>query len=117
MATYSVNPAAVARARALIDARQYVLDSDWGAAQPRADAENDYLERHSWDEYAAWHLGLTDGANEQSCAPCRMVGFTPVFTDTYEKADRGHEECSCRSEGSSVRSSSAVRLSRRASRV
>ncbi|WP_460917613.1 hypothetical protein, partial [Pseudoxanthomonas sangjuensis] len=27
-------------------------------------------------------------------------GFTPVFTDTYEKADQGHEECSCRSEGS-----------------
>ncbi|MDZ7476946.1 hypothetical protein U5F73_18470, partial [Stenotrophomonas pavanii] len=25
-------------------------------------------------------------------------GFTPVFTDTYEKADQGHEECSCRSE-------------------
>ena len=46
-----------------------------------------------------------------------MAGFTPVITDTYEKADRGPEECSCRSEGSSVRSSSAVRLSRRASRV
>lgn len=22
-------------------------------------------------------------------------GLTPVFTDTYEKADPGHEECSC----------------------
>ncbi|KAF1706756.1 protease domain-containing protein, partial [Pseudoxanthomonas sangjuensis] len=44
-----------------------------------------------------------------------FVGFTPVFTDTYEKADQGHEECSCRSEGSSAPSSSAVRLSRPAS--
>jgi hypothetical protein len=32
MASYTVNKAAVARARQLIDARQYVLDSDWGDA-------------------------------------------------------------------------------------
>lgn len=30
MAAYEVNPAAVTKARGLIDARQYVLDSDWG---------------------------------------------------------------------------------------
>jgi len=46
-----------------------------------------------------------------------VEGFTPVFTDTYEKADPGHEECSCRSEGSSALSSSVVRSSRQASRV
>ncbi|MEB1656901.1 hypothetical protein VDR21_21170, partial [Xanthomonas campestris pv. campestris] len=27
------------------------------------------------------------------------TGFTPVFTDTYKKADQGHEECSCQSAG------------------
>ena len=64
MASYTVNQAAVARARALIDARQYVLNSDWGDAQPNADAENKFLESHSWDDYALWHLGLTDGAND-----------------------------------------------------
>ena len=64
MATYEVNPAAVAHARRLIDARQYVLDSDWGQVQPRAEDENAYLERHSWDDYGAWHLGLTEGAND-----------------------------------------------------
>ena len=64
MARYDVNPAAVAHARKLIDARQYVLDSDWGEVQPRAEAENAYLEKHTWDDYAAWHLGLTEGANE-----------------------------------------------------
>ena len=47
MATYDVNPAAVAHARKLIDGRQYVLDSDWGQVQPRAEDENAYLERHS----------------------------------------------------------------------
>ena len=54
MASYSVNDDAVAHARKLIDARQYVLDSDWGDVQPRADAENTFLESHSWDEYAEW---------------------------------------------------------------
>ena len=34
MATYAVNQAAVARCRELIDARQYVLNSDWGEVQP-----------------------------------------------------------------------------------
>ena len=38
MATYDVNPDAVAHARRLIDGRQYVLDSDWGEVQPDAEA-------------------------------------------------------------------------------
>lgn len=66
MASYSVNESAVARARERIDARQYVLDSDWGDSQPDAETENRYLESHSWDEYAEWHLGLTDGATEET---------------------------------------------------
>ncbi|WP_134768237.1 hypothetical protein [Nocardioides sp. 1609] len=64
MASYAVNQAGVDRARELIRARQYVLDSDWGDVQPDAAAENAYLERHSWEEYAAWHLGLTEGASD-----------------------------------------------------
>jgi hypothetical protein len=62
MARYEVNDAAVAKARSMIDARQYVLDSDWGEVQPGADDQNAFLANHSWDEYAAWHLGLTQGA-------------------------------------------------------
>jgi len=66
MAKYTVNQDAVARARQLIDARQYVLDSDWGDVQPKAAEEIDYLGSHSFQEYGAWHLGLTDGANEET---------------------------------------------------
>jgi hypothetical protein len=73
MAKYSLNEAAVAKARELIDARQYVLDSDWGEVQPRADAQNAYLESHSWDEYAAWHLGLTEGAADETKARYAFV--------------------------------------------
>lgn len=73
MATYTVNAAGVARARQLIKGRQYVLDSDWGEVQPDAEAENRYLEKHSWDEYAAWHLGLTVGANDGTKARYAFV--------------------------------------------
>ena len=64
MASYSVNERGVARARERIDARQYVLDSQWSDVQPGADDENAYLENHSWDDYAEWHLALTDGATD-----------------------------------------------------
>ena len=73
MASYSVNDRAVAKARSLIDARQYVLDSEWGAVQPGADAQNAFLKSHSWDEYAEWHLGLTEGAKEHTKARYAFV--------------------------------------------
>lgn len=73
MAEYLPNEAAVAKAHTLIDARQYVLDSDWGDVQPRADAQNTYLESHSWDEYGQWHLGLTEGAVDHTKARYAFV--------------------------------------------
>jgi len=73
MARYQVNDAAVEKARGRIPSRQYVLDSDWGDVQPSAEAGNDYLERHSWEEYAAWHPGLTVGANDRTKARYAFV--------------------------------------------
>jgi hypothetical protein len=73
MAAYELNPAAVAKARALIDSRQYVLNSDWGAVQPKAEDENAYLSNHSWQEYAEWHLGLTVGAKDETKARYAFV--------------------------------------------
>jgi hypothetical protein len=99
VARYLVNPDAVARARALIDARQYVLDSDWGEVQPTAEAENDYLERHSWEEYAAWHLGLTDGATEKTkgryafvYGDLRRVHRTGLIACVYRAAEWRHKQ-------------------------
>ena len=66
MASYSVNRRAVAKARELIDARQYVLDSEWGEVQPKAADENAYLEAHPWAEYSTWFLGLTEGATDET---------------------------------------------------
>ena len=73
MPSYTLNGPAVARARRRIDARQYVLDSDWGKVQPDADDENRYLARHSWEEYAEWHLGLTEGASDETKARYAFV--------------------------------------------
>ena len=73
MASYTVNEQGVEHARQLIEGRQYVVRSDWGDVQPAADDENAFLGAHSWDEYAAWHLGLTEGATEQTKARYAFV--------------------------------------------
>jgi hypothetical protein len=73
VSSYAVNERAVKHAEELIDKRQYVLDSDWGDVQPKAAQENDYLESHSWDDYAKWHLGLTDGASDETKARYAFV--------------------------------------------
>ena len=73
MPSYTVNRRAVAHARRLIAAHRYVLDSDWAEAQPRADDENAFLKSHSWVDYGSWHLGLTEGAADQTKARYAFV--------------------------------------------
>jgi len=99
MASYSVNERAVARARSLIDARQYVLDSDWGEVQPRADDENAFLKGHSWDEYAEWHLGLNDEATDETKSryafaygDFRRVHRTGLIACQYRAAEWRHKD-------------------------
>jgi hypothetical protein len=98
MATYTVNPDAVARARKLIDARQYVLASDWGDSQPKADDENAFLKSHSWAEYASWHLALTEDANDETKAryafvygDFRRVHRTALIACVYRAAEWRHK--------------------------
>jgi hypothetical protein len=73
VASYSTNQVGIEHARELIAKRQYALRSEWGDVQPRAAAENAYLERHGWEKYAEWFLGLTDGASEQTKARYAFV--------------------------------------------
>jgi hypothetical protein len=70
---YTVNEDAVRHAKRLIDARRYVLRSRWQDVQPRAREQNAFLKTHSWQEYAAWHLGLTEGADEEAKARYAFV--------------------------------------------
>lgn len=99
MARYEVNQRAVAHAERLIRARQYVLRSDWGEAQPTADDENRYLESHTWDEYAEWHLGLTVGATDGTKAryafvygDLRRVHRSGIIACHFRAAEWRHKE-------------------------
>jgi hypothetical protein len=99
VAKYTVNPAAIEQARRLIRARQYVLDSDWGSVQPRAEAGTAFLQRHSWEDYGAWHLGLTEGAGDETKAryafvygDFRRVHRTALIACVYRAAEWRHKE-------------------------
>jgi hypothetical protein len=99
IASYVVNEPAVARARRLIRARQYVLNSDWGDVQPNADAENAFLSSHSWPEYGEWHLGLTEGAPDETKArygfvygDFRRLHRTGLIACHYRAAEWRHKE-------------------------
>ena len=99
MASYTVNPEAVRKAEALIDARQYVLNSDWGEVQPSAADGTAYLENHSWDDYAQWHLGLTVGAKDGTKAryafvvgDFRRVHRTGLIACVYRASEWRHKK-------------------------
>jgi hypothetical protein len=99
MASYTVNKRAVTHARRLIASRQYVLDSDWGEVQPRADDENRFLKSHSWADYAEWHLGLTDGVADETKAryafvfgDFRRIHRTGIIACHFRAAEWRHKE-------------------------
>ena len=99
MASYALNPEAVAHAEQLIDARQYVLESEWGRVQPGATEENAYLEKHSFEDYALWHLGLTEGAADGTKArhafvygDFRRVHRMGLIACVYRASEWRHKE-------------------------
>ena len=99
MAKYTVNDAAVARARELIDAKRYVVRSSWGDVQPSAADGTEYLKSHSWDEYAAWHLGLTEGKTDETKAryafvygDFRRLHRMGLISCHYRAAEWGHKD-------------------------
>ena len=99
MATYRVNPAAVAHAKRLIDARRYVLRSRWQDVQPRAREQNAFLKTHSFADYELWHLGLTEGAADETKAryafvygDFRRVHRMGLIACHYRAAEWRHKE-------------------------
>ena len=99
MASYTLNKRAVTHARRLIDGGHYVLDSDWGDAQPKADDENAFLDSHSWKAYAEWHLGLTDGLTDETKArygfvfgDFHRIHRTGIIACQYRAAEWRHKE-------------------------
>jgi hypothetical protein len=67
--------------------------------QPRASAQNEFLESHSWSEYAAWHLGLTEGAADETKAryafvfgDFRRVHRTALIACVYRASEWRHKD-------------------------
>jgi hypothetical protein len=99
MPKYVVNEAAVAKAHKLIDSRQYVLDSVWSDVQPDAEAENQFLASHDWDDFGEWHLGLTDGATPETKArhafvygDFRRLHRMGIIACIYRAAEWNHKD-------------------------
>jgi hypothetical protein len=68
-------------------------------SSPGAEEENAYLRTHSWEEYAAWHLGLTEGANDETKAryafvygDLRRVHRSALIACVYRAAEWRHKE-------------------------
>ena len=63
-----LNRTSYEHARRLIGKGKAVLDerSAWSEHQPSAEAENEFIRLHGFDEYAKWHLGIDDEEREQT---------------------------------------------------
>ncbi|MET0764510.1 MAG: hypothetical protein ABWY29_06565 [Blastococcus sp.] len=64
MPSYRVNKDGVAHARKLIDAGTYDVDTEWSDAAPSADDENEFIEKHGYEEFGRWFLAIDPEANE-----------------------------------------------------
>ena len=76
-----------------------MLESVWNEVQPRADETNAFLKSHSWDDYALWHLALTEGANDDTKAryafvygDFRRVHRMGLIACHYRAAEWRHKE-------------------------
>jgi hypothetical protein len=99
MASYAVNKRAVRRARELIERRQYVVRSEWGEVQPKASEQDAFLASHTWEEYSEWHLGLTEGASDETkgryafvYGDLRRVHRSGLIACHYRAAEWDHKE-------------------------
>ena len=69
-----------------------------GRCSPARTTQNAFLERHSWAEYAAWHLGLTVGATDETKAryafvygDLRRVHRTALIACVYRASEWRHK--------------------------
>ena len=99
MAEYRVNEAGVARARELIDARQYVLRSEWAASSRPPRTRTPTWPGTRGTSTPGWHLGLTEGANDDTKAryafvygDFRRVHRMGIIACHYRAAEWGHKE-------------------------
>ena len=66
--TIKLNKKALENARSLLKKGDVVHDSrdDWSEHAPNTDEQNRFIEKNGWGDYALWHLGVDDDANEET---------------------------------------------------
>jgi hypothetical protein len=66
--TVILNRTAFEHAKELVRRGRFVLDERdaWSEHQPTAQKENDFIERHGFEEYAKWYLGINDEKRVQT---------------------------------------------------
>jgi hypothetical protein len=64
----TLNNRAFDHAKELVSKGRVVKDErdDWSEHAPSADQENIYLDKHGWDEYSQWYLGVDDEMGEET---------------------------------------------------
>jgi hypothetical protein len=66
MPTYRLNDAAVRHARQLIDDGSVDVDTGWSEGKPTADEGTAEIEKHGYDAYGRWFLGIEPEASEDT---------------------------------------------------
>lgn len=99
MPTYSVNRAAVAKARQMIDSRQYDIDTPWAEGAPSSEDGNAKIERDGYESYGEWHLGLDQDASEDTkdrfgfpFGDFRRVHRSALIHAKQRAAQNGHDQ-------------------------
>jgi hypothetical protein len=66
--TVKLNRTAFTHAKELITQGRFRFDERdaWSEHRPSAQKENDFIERHGFEEYAKWHLGINDEEAEHT---------------------------------------------------
>ena len=76
-----------------------MLRSRWQDVQPRTREQNAFLKAHSFADYALWHLGLTEDADDETKAryafvygDFRRVHRMGLIACHYRAAEWRHKE-------------------------
>lgn len=66
--TVKLNKTAFDHAKSLARKQQAVMDErdEWSEHAPTTDEENSYLEKHGWNEYGQWYLGIDTDMDKET---------------------------------------------------
>ncbi len=68
MDEYTVNERALVHAYDLIEHRRFVIGTDWDESHPTPVEQQAFIDEHSWDAFALWHLAIADDSPRETIA-------------------------------------------------